>query len=404
MSPRFDTTVLLWGDAWWTGERAAPLPFADFTHAAEVLAAHFTSAAKPVRLRLIFQPDQLRTVAVNCPRSDRSIVASALAGEYPALLDEAFAWGHEPVLLGTECSTLLHFEERPLLFGLVEQLAARNIDVAEAWPLATFLHGLPSEWTEPGALTVLAVRESRALAYRHGADGTRIAQQWQGPDATGDAALWLRDLLVRNPAEPVALVVAEESLDAGFVFDGATCVERCRLQETLQATVTIPPQHPAQLLPRRPGNWLNVVALAASIALLASAAFLAGLQFMQHRENLAALARHEREKVTLRAELQHLQENAREIAQLRGADAEASRRLGASGALRRLAGSIPSDVALTSILIERGTLTVRGFTVPGTMPTTWAQWLSTLAPAVRLSAPAAPDNTGAFTLTGEIAG
>ena len=61
--PTDPRTVLLWGDRWWfpTGESRE---FQSLGHAVEVLVAHYATEPKPVRLRLIYQPDGFQSVAV----------------------------------------------------------------------------------------------------------------------------------------------------------------------------------------------------------------------------------------------------------------------------------------------------------------------------------------------------
>ena len=165
--PSEPRTALLWGDRWWFAGTGASCEFSQLADAAEVLAEHFANEPKPVRLRLIFQPDALETVAVACPQGNRATLAAALAAEFPALANPAHAWSHEPVLPGGgEFSTLLHFETIPALRELATQLAIRGLAVDSAWPLATFLSALPDEWTESGAITVVALHAARALAYR----------------------------------------------------------------------------------------------------------------------------------------------------------------------------------------------------------------------------------------------
>ena len=72
-------TVLLWGDHWWFAGTGASVEFSDLEQAVEVLVARYADEPKPVRLRLVFQPDALETVAVACPQGDRATLAAALA-------------------------------------------------------------------------------------------------------------------------------------------------------------------------------------------------------------------------------------------------------------------------------------------------------------------------------------
>lgn len=57
--PSEPRTVLLWGDRWWFAGSGVSAEFADLGGAVEVLVAHYANEPKPVRIRLIFQPDAL---------------------------------------------------------------------------------------------------------------------------------------------------------------------------------------------------------------------------------------------------------------------------------------------------------------------------------------------------------
>ena len=62
---------------------AVSAEFADLGGAVEVLVAHYANEPKPVRIRLIFQPDALETEPVACPQGDRATLARP-----PETLDE----------------------------------------------------------------------------------------------------------------------------------------------------------------------------------------------------------------------------------------------------------------------------------------------------------------------------
>ncbi|MDB6079902.1 MAG: hypothetical protein JWO82_3649, partial [Akkermansiaceae bacterium] len=183
-SPTFELTVLLWGDRWWVAGRSEPLAFQNLTHAVEILAAHLIVEGQRIAVRLVYQPSSLVSIAVACPDGNRATLQRVLEVEHATLENPDIAWGYEPVLsIGEEHSTILHHEQVPGLFALVGALQQRGIDVVGAWPLATFLHALPGDWSESGAVAVLAVAADRAIAYHHPADGIREVKEWAGAGA-----------------------------------------------------------------------------------------------------------------------------------------------------------------------------------------------------------------------------
>ncbi|HRI83395.1 MAG TPA: hypothetical protein PLF88_13205, partial [Opitutaceae bacterium] len=273
--PSDPRTVLLWGNRWWLPATDEPVPFTDFGEAADALAAHWADAPKPVRLRLIYQPDALASVGVSCPQGDRRVLASALAGEFPALDSPDRAWSHEPVLPNANGgTTVLHFETEPALYALAQRLAHQGLAVESAWPLATYLHALPFEWTESGAVTVLAVQAERALAYRHPRHAGRTVHGWSKDQAPAEAGRWLREILDANPEDPVLVVTAEDETRAlleSWLGEDRPGLEWLRLTQALTRPATLPRYHPAQLLPRSPWVTAERLALAAGFALLLAA-------------------------------------------------------------------------------------------------------------------------------------
>ncbi len=89
-------TVLLWGDRWWLPHHRLPVPFAEPGRAADMLASAWREPAKTIRL--VYQPDDFATVAVDCPNGNRATLAMALAEEHPVVFHPGHVWGHEPIL------------------------------------------------------------------------------------------------------------------------------------------------------------------------------------------------------------------------------------------------------------------------------------------------------------------
>jgi hypothetical protein len=404
--PSEPRTVLLWGDRWWFAGNGMSGAFNDLPHAIEVLVAHYADEPKPVRLRLIYQPDGLETVAVACPQGDRATLAAALAGEFPAMDNPACVWSHEPVLpMGGDYSTLLHLETQPGLLTLATQLAHRGLAVDSAWPLVTFLQTLPSEWSDSGAVTVLAVQEHRAIAYRHPSDGVRSALQWSGVSAVAEVGEWLGEILRRNAEEPVLLVCADEATSAVFgTFTGVERypgVELVSLHEALARPVVLPRYHPAQLLPRPPLLTAQRAMLAASIAFLLAAGWSGGTYARDRFAARQTDESHQVELATLRAEVAHLRENAAEIAALRR-----SLDGGAAGPpcgawLDQIAATLPSQITLTSLRITGRSVALTGWIAPGAARTTLEDWRTRVASAGESwTFENKPGPAGSFSLTG----
>lgn len=398
--------LLLWGDRWLFVGTGASLEFADLDNAVEVLVAHYAEEPKPVRLRLIFQPDALETVAAACPQGDRATLAAALAEEFPSLRQPGCAWSHEPVLpMGDDFSTLLHFETQPGLLGLATRLAQRGLAVDSAWPLTTFLHTLRSEWSDSGAVTVVALQAQRAVAYRHPADGVRTALLWHGESALADAGEWLGDVLAQNAEEPVLLVCADEetttALGAFVGVERYPGVEQITLNEALARPVVLPRYHPAQLLPRTPVVTAQRALIAASVAFLIAAGWSGVVYARDHVVTQVAAENYQARLATLRSEVAQLRENAAEISALRR-----SLDGGAAGPpcgelLEKISTTLPAHVTLTSLRITGRSLALDGWVAPGAGRTALDEWRTRLAP---VSAPWTAETksgpAGSFSLTG----
>lgn len=404
--PSEPRTVLLWGHRWWFAGTGTSAEFADLGEAAEVLMAHYADEPKPVRIRLIFQPDALETEPVACPQGDRATLAAALAGEFPALCNPQCAWSHEHVLpIGGDFATLLHFETTPGLIALATELARRGVAVESAWPMATFLHALPNEWSDSGAVTVVAVQAQRAVAYRHPADGVRSVPVWLGDSAVAEVGAWLAELLTQSPEEPMLLVCAnaETATALGSFVSAETYpgVEQITLNEALARPGAFPRYHPAQLLPRSPIFTAQRLLIAASFVFLLAAA---GLGVGVARAALAEreVGRIQQTKlIALQKEVARLRENAAEISALRGSLEGGAAGPPCGALLEAVARTVPASITLTSLRITGRTLAIDGWVSPGASPTAVEEWRSRLAPAsAAWTASVKVAATGAFTLTG----
>jgi hypothetical protein len=399
-------TVLLWGNAWWFGDSAEPLRFADLAHAAEMLAAHWAKLEKPATVRFVYQPDDLVTVPVGCPNGNRATLAEALAEEHPALAAKGTAWSFEPILPAKpRFETLLHHETEPALFALVHALEAHGITVESVWPLATWLNALPQDLSANGAVTVCALSADRTAVYRHGADGVRRFQSWAGEKAVPELGTFLTNLFAQDPAEFVLLVptadVTLQRLDARVHLSARAGVQALPLRDALARTVALPKKHPAQLLP--PVGWFtpNRVALVASIALLAGA----GATFGFYARDAVALraqgATRAEQKQSLRADVAHLHANEIEIGRLRAA-LQAAKSPSFAGTLKQLAQSAPPQITLTALHLTSAGFVVHGFVAAGS-PKTWGEWLARLNETPwRLQPAGAPDAAGRFVLTAQL--
>ncbi len=404
--PSEPRTVLLWGDRWWFAGTGISAEFADLGGAVEVLVAHYANEPKPVRIRLIFQPDALETEPVACPQGDRATLAAALAGEFPSLCNPQCAWSHEHVLpMGGDFATLLHFETTPGLITLATELARHGLAVESAWPMATFLHALPKEWSDSGAVTVVAVQAQRAVAYRHPADGVRSVPVWLGESAVAEVGEWLGELLAQSPEEPVLLVCADAetatALGSFVSAEGYPGVEQITLNEALARPGPFPRYHPAQLLPRTPLFTAQGFLIAASIVFLLAGAWM-GTGIVRTSLAERAATRDQQAKLSaLRTEVAQLRENAAEISALRRSLEGGAAGPPCGALLEAVATTIPASSTLTSLRITGRTVAIEGWVAPDALPTAVEDWRSRLAPAnAPWTVTAKVGAAGAFTLNG----
>lgn len=395
----------MWGRRWWIAGEAEPREFG-LADAAEALAGHFAGEPKPVRLRLLYQPEGFVSARAVCPPGKRTTLTLALAGEFPALADPANAWSHEPVMPEGEAhSTILHFEPQPGLFGLARKLADLGLAVDSAWPLLTFLQAVPDEWTDSGAITILAVQAGSAAAYRHPKDGGREARTWHGESAVREAGEWLTGLLREDPSEPVLLVPADEpvarEMAARVPAENHPAVEIMPLAEVLRHRVVLPRYHPAHLLPPAPPFSAQRLAIAASIALFLS---VGGIGWAFARDWIEVKAQSEAritQLETLQRDVARLRGNAVEIARLRRELAGPRPGPPCTELLARLAATVPAEIVLDTVRLTDDSFRVSGWQAPGVPPALLEEWRGRFAAGAPWTAAAQTGPGGGFSLGGE---
>lgn len=373
------TTVLLCGTAWWLPRQTEPVSFACREEAAPVLVGALAGDG-PRRLRLIYHPEGFVSTATPCPHVPRRTLGLALQEQFPGLDTEGLAWGHEPILrLGEGFTTIIHREADPWLLGLVAQLATAGIEIESAWPFATWLHALPEEWSESGGTTVFAVVGDRACVYRHASGGGRAVEQWSCT-SSGAPEAWLREILAREPDEPVLVVTAHAPAIERFASAGQTPVLRhLPLSEALTRAATLPRKHPAQLLPEPPLFTPNRAAFAAGVALFALGVVSLAPWMRGHLAAPADIAALRAREQALRDEIAHLRVNATEIGALRAGLAQRTAPF-AGPLLRRIAATVPSEITLTALKVTPDAVEARGHLAPGAPDGVLERWRSVLSP------------------------
>jgi Tfp pilus assembly protein PilN len=390
-------TVLWWRRRWWLAGEVVSEAIDGIEPASDWLVRRFAEEAKPVRVRLVYQPETLESVLVGCPHGARRELAQALAPEFPALASGDRAWGFEPVLTKAEAaSTILHFEREPGLIALARRLAEHGIAVDSAWPLTTFLQAVPSEWSQSGALAVLAIDRDEAVAFRHARDGGREVQRWSD-SALKQASSWLAATIGEDLADSVVVVTDDAATQAalaeviGVQIPG---LEVYTIAQVLRRHVVLPRYHPAQLLPREPTALGAMLLKAASVALFLTAAGLSGLLGLRWHAARATEANSTAQLANLQTDLRQLRANAAELATLEATSAVSPP---VSAFLDRLARTIPPDVVLTSVRVDAGGVTCAGWVLPSATRALTA-WQEALRGPWSLNMSATAD--GAFSLKG----
>jgi len=356
------TTVLLWGDRWWLPHHKLPIPFADSSQAADMLASAWPEKNKA--LRLVYLPDDFVTTPVACPNANRATLALALADEHPVVTHPGHVWSHEPILPAHDgFTTLLHYETKPALFALVQQLEQHGFTVSSVWPLATWLNALPPELSESGAMTIVALTPERFCFYRHSANGVRSVQAGQGPDVVSSVASHLRELATPASTEFVLYVTTDdalvERLNERVTMDANHIVGIFSLWEALAKPAVLPARHPAQLLPPVPRITARRAVIAATVLFSVITAATVGSYVHDYRSAQSAGERHDERRQTLMAEIAKLRANADEIASLRGLLARGDPVL-CGRFLAELSKAASADVALTSLRLDRSGVAVTG--------------------------------------------
>jgi hypothetical protein len=399
-------TVLLWGDKWWLEDTIAPINFPSLSDAARALASALFPG-KDKRLRLVFQPDDLVSAPTHCPNGARDLLAITLGPEHPALVRPGFAWSHEPIRhVGNEFSTILHYESTPALFDLVADLESHGFVIESAWPLGTFLHALPQEWPVSAGVSVAAVERERVCALRQNSDGQRTVQHWRGDRAVEEFANWLGQVRVQNPDDLILLVSGERNAAkvkklAGL--EGTDAFECTTFTDALVRAVVLPRKHPAQLLPPPRLASPQVMAMAASVALLAGAAGFAapwlGAQLAARPSGPAQAA----QIVALEAEVARLDIEAEQVIRARDRVPDSGPPV---GRLLHALTALPPQLVLGSLRVDAGGFILGGFLAPDASARIRNQWTKQFGaadPAWRMveSAPAGdPKHDGAFILRG----
>lgn len=380
--PKSERVALLWGDRWWIEGRSEPVLCGDFALAAESLLAAF-GADRPARLRLVYQPDFLAAESIECPAGPRAVLQAALGSQFPALLSPDRAWGFEPIAGRERCATVLYHEGQPGLYPLAQALEEAGIEMVGAWPLAPLLNLVPEDWSETGALTVVAVAASRTLVFRHLPDGRREVLAASGDGAAPLALETVRATLARSD---IALHVAVLDATGSDLLAQVPPLEVPRLRiaawaRLARAAETLSRRQPTQLLPLSALFAPARLMLAASVALFLTALGLGGdYAWREHRARDEAVAR-----------AQSAAQLREEIAQRRNAQAEWRRltavvEAGAPAAplfapwLRGLGRNMPPEAVLTTLHLDRMGFALTGGVTRPVADAAWRAWLQGLAP------------------------
>lgn len=249
-------TVLLWGDRWWLPHHKVPVPFGEIGQAVDLLAQAWPFEERTIRL--VYQPEEFQSVATECPYGKRATLAMALGEQFPALAHPGHVWGFEPILpQGETFRTVVHFETRPSLFGIVQRLQEKGFAVLNAWPMATWLNALPPEVSESGAMSVVALTADRYCVYRHSAAGERSAHAGAGEGMMSTLLPQLRtDQPELRGLEFILYVTTDERLveevNNRLPVSETQIAGVLLLWDALAKPAFLAMHHPAQLLPPIP--------------------------------------------------------------------------------------------------------------------------------------------------------
>jgi hypothetical protein len=397
--------ALLWGDRWWIEGGSKPFVFGELPRAAATLLAAFGDA-RPVALRLIYQPASLVSVPVLCPQGSRALIRDALQEEHPAICFADQAWGYEPIAPGPQSgATLLHYEQGPGLHALAAELRASQIQIEGVWPLASALNLVPDDWPDSGALCIVAVAADQTCVYRHTPAGVREVEQVLGDGAATLASQAARQACARADTAlfVVGLDATGESIAVALTSVDDPGGRRCDWPRLVAAARSLDPKHPSQLLPAAArftgARWMQV----ATVAMLCGSGIIGAEQVWRKHQHEQAIAAHGRRATELQADVQKLRANEREAARLRAEIAALLPGPVACGSLlRALPEALPPGVVLTRLRADREGFTVEGgFARP--VPTMlWRAWTTGLQrdPHPWRVADTQPPPSSAFSLKG----
>lgn len=376
-SPQSDAAIaLLWGDRWWITGRTEPLGFGAIAEAAAVLLQHFEEHGRPSRLRVLYQPAFLTSVAVECPHGNRATLQAALQEEHPLLAMANYAWGYEPIFGG---NTLLHYETEPFLQLLAADLRAGGVVVEGAWPLASALNFVPTDWPDTGALTVVAVASGLAVIFRHTPAGMREVRSASGEPAAELVATTVQQAFERDDT---ALYIAAFDEAGQRLAAQVARLERAGRtdlgwESVARAAQTLSRSHPNQMLPQASRLGASPLVTGVTAIAFASSALLAvqiGLDVRADRRaaDTAAVA-----VGRLQSEVEGLRRNQAEVTKLETEIAAAGlRRSHCALLLKTLSQALPRQVVMTSIRADQ-----TGFTLSGGVSTAglsgddWRRWI-----------------------------
>lgn len=376
-SPHSEVAVaLLWGDRWWITGHPTPLPFGAPAEAAAVLNRHFTEHGRPERLRLVYQPAFLRSVAVDCPNGNRATLQAALQLEHPLVARPEYAWGYEPIF---GYNTLLHYETEPFLHLLASELAAGGVELEGVWPLASALNLVPSDWPDTGALTVVAAADGLAGVFRHTPAGVREVQS-----ASGEPAAELVATTVQRAGERADTALYVVGLDEAGHRLAAHVAQLDQSDRTdlgwddvAHAARTLSFSQPNQLLPRTARLHSSRLVSGIVAVSIASSLLLGGQIGLDVRADRRAAEQATEARRELQEEVDGLRRNQAEIVKLETEiGAAAVPRLPCTLLLKTLSQALPRQLVMTSVRTDRSGFTLSGgVSGPGLTVDDWRRWI-----------------------------
>ncbi|MCB1104584.1 MAG: hypothetical protein H7A44_08465 [Opitutaceae bacterium] len=359
------TTVLLWGNRWWLPHHPLPIPFSHPAQAADQLAAAWSDPNRTIRL--IYQPDDLDSVPVQCPNGNRSTLTCALAEDHPVMVHPGHVWSYEPILpMGDGFGTLLHYEATPGLYALVHRLREHGFTISSVWPMITWLNGLPPDLSPSGAMTICALHTDRFCLYRQSTGGTRAFRAGHSGDILKAVSSHLADLPTHVETEFVLFVSTDDALVESLItqipVDDRQILGVLSLTGSLAKAVPLGPKHPAQLLPPVPvitaPKLLSVIS-GACLLIALGLSVTPAINWWNQQANRRAQAQ---EKQTLLATV--------------GTDAIDP--LPWDQFVSRLTTSLPAEVVLTTIQADRQGFELDGGIANGSSGANLALWQQSL--------------------------